>query len=626
MLAGRVVCARLKPSATIPHLPALDGLRGLAVLGVLLFHANKLLIGGYLGVDLFFVLSGYLITSILIAEYGASAKLDLSRFWVRRARRLFPALLSLMPAIALYARFIAKPEELSGLRRDGLATLAYVANWRAIFAQRSYWDLFAAPSPLEHTWSLAIEEQFYVLWPLIVLGVFRVTKGNRRALLVVCVALAALSAAAMLWLYDPANTSRAYLGTDTRGASILLGAALATVLSPSRPLEDLRLVRVLDVLGLAASVGLAVAWLRLEGQSPFLYHGGFWLTELAVLVLIACAVQDRRSLVARVLAFPPFVWAGLISYGMYLWHWPIFAVLSEERVHWTGWRLTLLRFAVTLAVAFVSYHVLEQPIRKRGVARPWLVVPSAITAALLCIVLSTRARWAPPEDLRGLPSADSVRASTVRVLVVGDSVAEALGRRLHAVQAHEDAVVAERGVGDCSILEGVVPTRSLTDVPHSGGNCGAKWASDVAELHPDVTLVVLGGGFFARVQIGDKWERPCESGWHDAYLAELVALLRGIVPEGGRPIVVRAPYPVGAWRSAPGVLERVDCFNATLDEAVAAVPGVTSLDLQGYLCPGGECALVSEGATIRPDGMHFDGVGADATARWVLTKVRGELR
>ena len=619
------MCARLKPAATIPHLPALDGLRGLAVLGVLLFHADKLLVGGYLGVDLFFVLSGYLITSILTAEYGATAKLDLGRFWVRRARRLFPALLSLMPAIALYARFIAKPQELTGLRRDGLATLAYVANWRAIFAQRSYWDLFAAPSPLEHTWSLAIEEQFYVLWPLIVLGVFRASRGNRRALLVVSVALAALSAAAMLWLYDPENTSRAYLGTDTRGASILVGAALASALSPARPFEDVRAVRTLDVLGLGACVGLAVAWRGLEGQSRFLYHGGFWLTELAVLVLIACAVQDRRSLVARALAFRPFVWAGLISYGVYLWHWPIFTVLTQERVHQTGWRLTLLRFAVTLGVAFVSYHLLEQPIRKRGVARPWLVVPGAVALALLCIIVATRARAGstPLEDLRAFPVRSALRPSTVRVLVVGDSVAAALGTRLHAVQAREDAVVAERGVGDCSILEGVLPTRSLTDVPHAGGNCGARWAADVAELHPDVTLVVLGGGFFARVQIGETWQRPCESGWHDAYLKELIALLRGIVPEGGRPVVVRAPYPVGTWRSAPGVLARVDCFNATLDEAVAAVPGVTSLDLQAHLCPGGECALDDNGAPIRPDGMHFEGAGADAVARWVLANVRG---
>ena len=470
----------MKP-ATSPHLPALDGLRGLAVLGVLLFHADKLLVGGYLGVDLFFVLSGFLITSILVAEYEASSKIDLRRFWVRRARRLFPALLSLMPAIAVYAKVFAKPQELAALRQDGLATLAYVANWRSISAQRSYWDLFAAPSPLEHTWSLAIEEQFYVLWPLIVLGVFRLSKGRPRALFVVSVALAALSAAAMVWLYDPQNTSRAYLGTDSRGGSILVGAALASVLSPSRPFHDLRAVRWLDGAGLVASIGLGVAWSRLEGQSPFLYHGGFLLTELAVLVLVACAVQDRRSLVARALAFPPFVWAGLVSYGIYLWHWPIFAVLNAARVHTTGWRLTLLRFGVTLAVAFVSYHLLEQPIRKRGVALPWLVVPGAVLAALLCIVVSTRARAeALPEDLRHLPAAGAVRSSTMRVLVVGDSVAIALGGRLHDVQSREDAVVAERGVGDCSILEGLLPTRSLTNQPHSGGNCGEKWATDVA--------------------------------------------------------------------------------------------------------------------------------------------------
>src|SRR5262249_46993653 len=149
----------------IQHLPALDGLRGAAVIGVLFFHDDRLR-GGYLGVDLFFVLSGFLITSLLVAEQRAAGRIDLRAFWVRRARRLFPAVLALMPAVALYAALLAAPSELATIRADALATLGYAANWRSIFAGKSYWDLFNAPSPLEHTWSLAIEEQFYVAWPL----------------------------------------------------------------------------------------------------------------------------------------------------------------------------------------------------------------------------------------------------------------------------------------------------------------------------------------------------------------------------------------------------------------------------------------------------------------------------
>jgi len=154
--------------ARLPHVPALDGLRGVALLGVLFFHANGALAGGYLGVDLFFVLSGFLITSVLLSEHQETGRIVLWTFWQRRARRLFPALLSLMPFIAIYGRFFAAPSELTRLRGDALATLAYVANWRAILSEKSYWDLFAQPSPLEHTWSLSIEEQFYVVWPLAV--------------------------------------------------------------------------------------------------------------------------------------------------------------------------------------------------------------------------------------------------------------------------------------------------------------------------------------------------------------------------------------------------------------------------------------------------------------------------
>src|SRR6478609_9428250 len=260
------------------HVPALDGLRGIALLGVLLFHANGALAGGYLGVDLFFVLSGFLITSLLLAERRETGRIALGPFWIRRARRLFPALLSLMPVVAIYGRYFARKEELLTVRAQALAALAYVANWQAIFRHQSYWQLFAAPSPLEHTWSLSIEEQFYVVWPLLVSLLLR--RRTARTLLGVCLLLSALSMAAMLFFFDPGNTTRAYLGTDTRMTGILFGAALATVISPNQHFAA-RTVRVLDVGGLFAALGLAVAWTCLRGTDPFLYRGGFWLTELA---------------------------------------------------------------------------------------------------------------------------------------------------------------------------------------------------------------------------------------------------------------------------------------------------------------------------------------------------------
>ncbi len=420
--------------ATLPHLPALDGLRGLAVFGVLLFHDGRL-DGGYLGVDLFFVLSGYLIHSLLLAEWSKAGTIDLKAFWVRRARRLFPALLALLPVVAVYADRLAKPEELDRIRKDGLATLAYVANWRAIFSGRSYWDMFQVPSPLEHTWSLAIEEQFYVVWPLLAFGVLYLSRGSRRVMLAVSLALAVASGAAMVWLGNHASTTRAYMGTDTRGVAILLGAALACVMADRGTFKNDKAVRALDALGVVAALFLGLAWLRLDGQNPLLYRGGFFATELCVLVLIVCAAHGERSFVARTLAFRPIAWMGLISYGLYLWHWPIFVVLRPERIGLSGLGLSALRFVATFGIALVSYHFLEQPIRKRGapLGRPALLLSSSVGLCIGALVVGTQHRAVMRIGLQSLPWPQSVPEGTVKILIIGDSVAQALGERLKAV-------------------------------------------------------------------------------------------------------------------------------------------------------------------------------------------------
>ncbi len=692
-----VVCAAVlepahpKPAgaprpATIPHLPALDGLRGTAVIGVLLFHDDKLR-GGYLGVDLFFVLSGFLITSLLVAEQRAAGRIDLKAFWIRRARRLFPAVLALLPAVALYALIFAKPSELGRIRGDGLATLFYVANWRSIFAGKSYWDLFSAPSPLEHTWSLAIEEQFYVVWPLLSFFVLRRGKGSAKGLFVTSAVLALASAAAMFFLYSAENTSRAYMGTDARGASILAGAALACILgdaskraggpagtqsstlrgpplggrSPlsgggaplggaesvaewtqSSTLRAFFVRRALDVAGLVALVGLGVAWARLDGQSEFLYRGGFWLTELAVLVLIGCASQGDKSLVAKLFSIAPLRWAGLVSYGIYLWHWPLYCVLTAPRVGFGGLPLTALRLGLTIAIAYVSYRFLEQPIRRRGVffGRPAVVVPAVTVAAVAMLWAATRPRSGPAggvlapilaglstpynADITALPAPSAVPQGTLRVLVVGDSVAVALGDRLRFVQDSGHAKVAVRALGDCNALDEQHETKSLNNVKHDGGDCDARWAADVAELRPDVSLVVLGGGFFAPVSIGGAWRVACDKEWHDAYLAELTRQMKILGAHGGRVVLAKVPYPVDHWASAKWD-RATDCFDAMLAEVAAASPGVKLLPLKEQLCPGSDhtsCVLESRGAPIRPDGMHPEGLGGEEIARWVLGQLR----
>jgi peptidoglycan/LPS O-acetylase OafA/YrhL/lysophospholipase L1-like esterase len=640
---------RVQGRGGIPHMPALDGLRGLAVLAVVAFHASGLLVGGYLGVDLFFVLSGFLITSILLREQGDRGRIDLRAFWIRRARRLLPALLTLMPAVALYAIVLAKPHEIATLRSDALATLGYVANWRAIYAGKSYWEIFAAPSPLEHTWSLAIEEQFYLLWPLMLVLVVRLTRARsllgRRVLFALTVGLAIASAVTMFVLWTPERASRVYMGSDTRAGGILAGAALAMLIRPGEGPERWsdRFVRGLDIAGGVSAIGLAIAWTTLDGQSPRLYHGGFWLTELFALVLIACALAgSSRSIVAKVLALRPLVFVGVISYGVYLWHWPVDVVLTAERTHLGRVVLEPLRVVITFAIALASYRWIEQPIRSRGVffGRPAVVVPSVFAVALALVLVTTRARavasaatimaptpptlpppvMTPDAEVRWpdfnsvksnlLPYADALPAGTTRVLVLGDSVAQFLGEALRFQQADAKTFVAQRGVGACSIHEA---TPSWVDGKKiEGTSCADTWVADVDELRPDVTFIVLGGGFLG--------PRTCQPDWRHAYGKRLTFLLRAIASHAGRIILALVPYPGERWRTK-NMLALVDCFNDELGK-VADAEGVSTIDLKNHVCPTTDCILMSDGHPIRNDGLHFDGPGAAETARWTLGEIR----
>lgn len=591
------------------HIPALDGLRGLAVLAVLLYHANGTLTGGYLGVDLFFVLSGFLITSLLLEEHSRHGRIDLKAFWIRRARRLFPALLLLMMAIALYARFIAAPTELSAIRGDALATLAYVANWRTILAERSYWDLFVSPSPLEHTWSLAIEEQFYLAWPIAVALLLR--RQTSRSVLGLALGLSILSMAAMVALADRAGGSRAYLGTDTRAAGILVGAALATVMPAGITQIPTRAVRTLDAFGAAGAALLGVAWLNLDGQDPWLYRGGFWATEAAALVLIVCGAVGQRSVVARMLSVRPLRLLGQLSYGVYLWHWPINLVLTSERIGVEGLWLHALRFAVTFAVAATSYRFFEQPIRKKGipVGRPLVVVPAAVSFTVALVWGATAARPLPPPPARLLAILSRVRPTfdvpEFRVLLFGDSTANALGWALRGLHAPGLSVDNQGKDGGTMILD----------------TCnGDTWLDQQQRSRPHATLVFLGGAFLYGVSLDGRWRRACYPKWHRLFEDTLRRRLEPVA-KGEAPVwVVTVPYALGPYDNARYRRE-VDCINRSIRKVSSSVPSVRILDFAEMLCPDGKCEREHNGQVIRPDGVHYAIEASRALAQRVLERI-----
>jgi peptidoglycan/LPS O-acetylase OafA/YrhL/CubicO group peptidase (beta-lactamase class C family) len=359
--------------ARLPYMPGLDGLRALAVAAVLLYHAEIGVVGGFLGVEIFFVLSGFLITALLFAEWQQHGYIQLSGFWMRRARRLLPALFVMLTGTFALA-WLLVPDELSGLRTDALAALGYVMNWRLVFSQQSYFDPMIRPSLLQNLWSLAVEEQFYLLWPVLFIAGMRYLR--RFGLLAAILILAAASVVLMAWQYQPgADPSRIYYGTDTRAAGLLIGAALALAWPPRRTPAAGRAGLVLDGVGALALLGLLVAFVRVYEYHPWLYRGGFLLTAVGTAIVIVAAIHPRARLVPAILSWRTLRWIGLRSYGIYLWHWPIFMVTRPyQDVQFDGWPLLLLRFSLVLGLAALSYRFVELPIRQGAIERWWQAV------------------------------------------------------------------------------------------------------------------------------------------------------------------------------------------------------------------------------------------------------------
>ncbi len=356
---------------TSPYLPGLDGIRAIAVLSVIVFHLNfGWASGGLLGVQVFFVLSGYLITDLLVAEYRRRRGIALAQFWIRRARRLLPALFVVLFVTVGWATLFDR-SQLGALRSDLPSGIFYFSNWWFIFHHISYFAKFGPPSPLGHLWSLSIEEQFYLIWPLLVLAAMKYLH-NRRIMIMLTLAVAAASAIEMGILFVPdGDPTRVYDGTDTRVFALLIGAALAMALPRSQAFTPVTVNarRLLDAVGGISLLGIFLMFWLTSQYDSFLYEGGMVLLALLTALLIAVTIHPDSHL-SMILGWEPLRWVGERSYGIYLWHYPVIVLTTPLNATASLMRASL-QIAATLVLAALSWRFIEQPVRHGALGRQW---------------------------------------------------------------------------------------------------------------------------------------------------------------------------------------------------------------------------------------------------------------
>lgn len=667
---------RRHAGATLEYRPALDGLRAVAVLAVMVEHSGvrrpgstELLVpGGFLGVDVFFVISGFLITSLLLLERRRTGGIDLRRFWLRRARRLLPAVGLMVALTCVLAAVTDMAVDGATLRGDALAALAYVANWRFILTEESYFAAFGLPSPFRHLWSLSLEEQWYLVFPPLLVGLLALVRRRTGLLLGVLGAAAAASALWMVTLYTPGrDPSRVYYGTDTRAQALLIGALLAVVMV-RLPALTRRLARLTPVLGVVGLGALVALFATVSGQGARLYQGGFVVVALAsVAAVAAVALPGATGPANRVLAWTPAVVVGRLSYGLYLWHWPVFVYMTPDRVGLTGRELAAVRIAVAFVVATVSFVVVEQPIRRHGLrgiverlrrsgvprARPAGVAIVLASFVVAVVVVSTGGTGAG-QDARAEPNTtvpvteEPVTTTIVRpghrlpavpgdrplrVMVGGDSQAWSLVFPWVARQRRQPADIELRMVADlgCTITPGVPIVEGVEQHEERCDDWPSTWEATAFDFRPDVVVAMWGAWEVFDHRHDDRTlvaGTPEFAAAYEEALAESMDMVAAVSPDTRFVFAVvpcmteNNPFLGGAEspRNDPANIQWINEHTASV---VARYAGRALLvDLGPLVCDGGVPLEEVDGVVPRSDGIHFSRDYAAVAWRYIDERMR----
>ncbi|HVQ87935.1 MAG TPA: acyltransferase family protein [Actinomycetes bacterium] len=598
-------------SRGLPYLPGLDGIRAIAVVAVLLFHLPAQLVpGGFLGVDVFFVLSGFLITTLLLVEVERSGRIAFGAFYRRRARRLLPALFGVLIVCTLLALTVAR-DAASQLREDAVAALTYTTNWWYVLDARSYFEISGRPPLLQHLWTLAIEEQFYLIWPAVFLFVWH--RWGSRAVFWTALSGALASTAWMTWLAVSGNlpafgdTARLYFGTDTHAMGILLGAALAVVWRPGQlPTRISQGARAVNGgFGVAALAALCICLMTFGEDSAVLFRGGFLLVSVVAAALIAAAAHPGGWF-GPALGNPPMRWLGTRSYGIYLWHWPIFLVTRPDLdLPYRGVAAGVTSIVLTLGAAELSYRFIEMPVRSGAVARwmksmqrrtgrAWSGWTAGIAAALSLLLVAGAA-------LASVPTVDETTYLGGVTSVGAEPLVQPSGNTRHQGSREGSGNRSGRTAQPGSLLR-----QPITAV---GESVMLSARDALRERLPRVTVDAAVGRFPS-----DVFKRIRERKHADA-LADVVVFQAGTngIPDeqdlramldalSGRTLVavvnVRAPR---SW---------IDDSNEVIDEVTRGYDNVRVVDWSSI--------SAGHGNYFEPDGFHLTLDGARAYAAAIV--------